>query len=157
MSLIIKSTRERVAKLSIATILCFGLAAWCAYDAFYKESMAESSRLFNLYAAPVLIVLGLVALFFAVKAVRLRIEADEETGIVLNGKPPIPWSAITDIDTSILAKKGYLFVKYRDGQGSEVTLKLDAFNLDFFDELYAMIRAKLGLPADSTEKPQPST
>ncbi len=84
MSLIIKSTRERVVKLSIATILCFGLAAWCAYDAFYKESMEESSRLFNLYAIPVLIVLGVIALLFAIKAVRFRIEADEQTGISLN-------------------------------------------------------------------------
>ena len=156
MSLIIRSTRERVVKLSIATVLCLGLAAWCSYDAFYKESMKESSRLFNLYAIPVLIILGGVALFFAIKAVRLRIEADEQTGITINSQPPIPWSAITDIDTSILSKKGYLFVKYRDQQDREATLKLDEFNLDYFDELYAMIRSKLGLPADSPQKSQPS-
>ena len=155
MSLIIRSTRERVVKLSIATVLCLGLGAWCGYDAFYKESMKESSRLFNLYAIPVLIILSGVALFFAIKAVRLRIEADEQTGISLNGQPPIPWSSITDIDTSILAKKGYLFVKYRDPQDHEATLKLDEFNLDYFDELYAMIRTKLGLPTDSHDKSQP--
>ena len=156
MSLIVKSTRERVVKLSIATILCLGLAAWCWYDAFYKESMEESSRLFNLYAIPVLIVLGVIALLFAIKAVRFRIEADEQTGISLNGQPPIPWSSITDLDTSILSKKGYLFVKYRDPQDREASLKLDEFNLDYFDELYAMIRAKLGLPAPQDDKPQPS-
>ena len=156
MSLIIKSTRERVVKLLIATVLCLGLAAWCGYDAFYKETMKESSRQFNLYAVPVLAILGLAALFFAVKAARLRIEADEETGISVNGQPPIPWASITDIDTSILAKKGYLFLKYRDQQDREATLKLDEFNLDYFDELYAMIRSKLGLPADSPQKSQPS-
>ncbi|NIA06943.1 MAG: hypothetical protein GWP14_04760 [Actinobacteria bacterium] len=149
MSLIVKSTRERVVKLSIATVLCFGLAVWCWYDAFYKESMKESSRQFNLYAVPVLIVLGGVALFFAIKAVRFRIEADDQTGLSINGQAPIPWSSITDIDTSILSKKGYLFVKYRDPQDREVSLKLDEFNLDYFDELYAMIRSKLSLPADS--------
>lgn len=154
MSLIVKSTRERVVKMAIATVLCFGLGAWCAYDAFYKEGMKESSRQFNLYAIPVLIIFGLLALAAAVKAAKYRIEADEQTGIIINGKPPIPWSAISDIDTSILAKKGYLFVKYRDGQDSETTLKLDAFNLDFFDELYAMIRAKLNLPEESSDESQ---
>ena len=160
MSLIVKSTRERVVKMAIATVLCLGLAAWGAYDYLYKEGMKESSRLFNLYAIPVLIVLGLIALRSAVRATRYRIEADEQNGIIINGKPPIPWSAITDIDTSILAKKGYLFVKYSH-EDSETTLKLDAFNLDFFDELYAMIREKQGLPAESSaqatdESPPPS-
>ena len=151
MALIVKSTRERVVKLFIATVLCLGLAAWCWYDAFYKESMKESSRQFNLYAIPVLIVLAVVGLFYALKAARLRIKADEQTGISVNSRPPIPWDAIEDIDTSILAKRGYLFVKYRDPQNNSVTLKLDEFNLDYFDELYAMIRSKLGLPAE----PQP--
>ena len=77
MALIVKSTRERVVKLFIATVLCLGLAAWCWYDAFYKESMKESSRQFNLYAIPVLIVLAVVGLFYALKAARLRIKADE--------------------------------------------------------------------------------
>ena len=157
MSLIVKSTRERVVKMIIATVLCLGFAAYCQYDAWYKYTREEQTgdRLFNQYAVPVLIVLGLVALFFAVKAVRFRIEADEEAGISLNGQEPISWSSITDIDTSILAKKGFLFVKYRDSQDSQVTLKLDAFNLDYFDELYAMIRTKLGLPAESPDKSQP--
>ena len=158
MSLIVKSTRERVVKLSIATVLCLGFAAYCQYDASYKYTREEQAgtRKFNQFAVPVLIVFGVFALFFAVKAARLRIEADEETGISVNGRPPIPWASITDIDTSILAKKGYLFLKYRDQQDREVTLKLDEFNLDYFDELYAMIRAKLGLPADSPDKSQPS-
>ncbi len=149
MALIIKSTRERVVKLFIVTVLCFGLAAWCWYDAFYKESMKESSRQFNLYAIPVLIVLGILALFYALKAARVRIEADEQTGISINGKEPIGWDAIEDIDTSVLAKKGYLYLKYRKSSGESEIVKLDEYNLDFFDELYAMIRAKLGLPQQS--------
>ena len=136
--------------LFIVTVLCFGFVPWCLYDAFYKETMKESDRLFNLYAAPILAVLGLVALFFAIKAARLRIQADEQTGISFNGKEPIPWDAIEDIDTSALAKKGYLYLKYRKSSGESETVKLDEYNLDFFDELYAMIRTKLALPQQST-------
>ena len=150
MALIIKSTRERVVKLFIVTVLCFGLVPWCWYDAFYKESMKESSRQFNRYAIPVLIVLGILAIFYAIKAARLRIEADEQTGISINGKEPIAWDAIEDIDTSALAKKGYLYLKYRKPSGESEIVKLDEYNLDFFDELYAMIRTKLALPQQST-------
>lgn len=146
MALIIKSTKERVVKLFIVTVLCFGLVPWCLYDYFHKETMTESSRQFNLYAAPVLAVLGLIALFFAIRAARVRIEADEQSGISINGREPIGWDAIEDIDTSALAKKGYLYLKYRKSSGELETVKLDEYNLDFFDELYAMIRDKLGLP-----------
>ena len=123
MALIVKSTKERVVKLSIATVLCFGLAVWCWYDAFYKESMKESSRLFNLYSIPVLIILAGVALFFTIRAARLRIEADEQIGISINGRAAIAWEKIEDIDTSELAKKGYLYLKYNDQQGRPATLK----------------------------------
>jgi len=148
MALIVKSTRERVVKLFIGVILCLGLAIWCWYDARYKYTTEEQagSRRFNQYAAPVLVIFGALALFFAIKALRLRIEADEQTGLSINGQSPIAWNAIEDIDTSVLAKKGYLYVKYRDRQGQPAILKLDEFNLDYFDELYAMIRVKLGLP-----------
>ena len=149
MALIIKSTRERVVKLFIVTVLCFGLVPWCWYDAFYKESMKESSRQFNRYAIPVLIVLGILAIFYAIKAARLRIEADEQNGISINGKEPISWDAIEDIDTSALAKKGYLYLKHRKPSGESEIVKLDEYNLDFFDELYAMIRTKLALPQQS--------
>ncbi len=138
-------------------MLCFGLVAWCWYDAFYKESMKESSRQFNLYAIPVLIVLGILALFYALKAARVRIEADEQTGISINGKEPIAWDAIEDIDTSALAKKGYLYLKYRKSSGESEIVKLDEYNLDFFDELYAMIRAKLGLPQQSGPQAESSS
>ena len=164
MSLIVKSTRERVVKLSIATVLCFGFAAWCWYDVNYKytseEYKTDSKKIFTLKSnqvlVPALAILGAVALFFAIKVTRIRYEADEETGISINGRTPIPWASITDIDTSILAKKGFLFLKYRDQQDQEVTLKLDEFNLDYFDELYAMIRQKLSLPAETPDKSQPS-
>ena len=144
MALIINSTRERVVKLFIVTVLCFGLVPWCAYDAFVKEGVTESTRQFNLYAIPVLIVFGILALFYAIKAARVRIEADEQTGISINGKEPIAWDAIEDIDTSALAKKGYLYLKFRKPSGESEIVKLDEYNLDFFDELYAMIRTKLG-------------
>ncbi|MCK4849889.1 MAG: hypothetical protein KAT11_00990 [Phycisphaerae bacterium] len=157
MALILKSTKERVVKLFIATVLCFGLLLWCLYDALYKESMKESSRQFNLYAVPVLAVLGIIALFYAIRALRFRIEADEQTGISINGQAPIAWDQIEDIDTSALAKKGYLYIKYRTSSGESATLKLDEYNLDFFDELYAMIRAKLGLPTQSSDKPGSSS
>ncbi len=149
MALIVKSTKERIVKLFIATVLCFGLASWCWYDYSYKESMKESSRQFNLYAVPVLAVLGIIALFYAIRALRFRIEADEQTGISINGRAPIAWNQIENIDTSVLAKKGYLYLKYRTSSDESATLKLDEYNLDFFDELYAMIRAKLGLPQQS--------
>ncbi len=119
--------------------------------------MTESSRQFNLYAAPVLALLGLVALFFAIKAARFRIEADEQTGISVNGQEPITWDQIESIDTSALAKKGYLYLKYRTSSAGSATLKLDEYNLDFFDELYTMIRAKLGLPQLADAQAEPSS
>ena len=159
MALIVKSTRERVVKLFIVTLLCLGFAAWCWYDAKYKyigEDKA-SKRRFNKGAVPVLIVLGALALFSAVKAAKLRIEADEQTGITVNSRAPIAWDAIEDIDTSALAKKGYLYLKYRKSADELATLKLDEYNLDFFDELYAMILAKLGLPQQADTQSEPSS
>ncbi len=158
MALIVKSTRERVVKLFIVTVLCFGFAAWCQYDALYKYDSEEkaSKRRFNQGAVPVLIVLGGLVLFLAVRAAKLRIEADEQTGISINGRAAIAWEAIEDIDTSALAKKGYLYIKYRKSPNESATLKLDEYNLDFFDELYAMIRAKLGLPQLAGAQSEPS-
>ncbi len=157
MALIVKSTRERLVKLYIVTVLCLGIAVWSWYDATYKYLGEEhaGTRKFNQAAVPVLIILGGFALFAAIKASRLRIEADEQTGISVSGKAPIAWQAIEDLDTSALAKKGYLYVKYRDEKNELATLKLDENNLDFFDELYAMIRSKLGLPATDAEKTAP--
>ena len=154
MALIVRSTRERVVKLFIVTVLCFGFAAWCWHDVTYKyigdEYKTEPKKAFtrksNVVLIPFLLVLGGVAVFFATKAARLRIEADEQTGITVNAQTPIAWDAIEDIDTSALAKKGYLYLKYRKSPDELATLKLDEYNLDFFDELYTMIRAKLGLP-----------
>ncbi len=158
MALIVKSTKERVVKLFIVTVLCFGFAAWCQYDALYKYDGPEkaSKRRFNQGAVPVLIVLGGLVLFLAVRAVKLRIEADEQTGISINGRAAIAWEAIEDIDTSALAKKGYLYIKYRKSPDESATLKLDEYNLDFFDELYAMIRTKLGLPELAGAQSEPS-
>ena len=159
MALIVKSTRERVVKLFIVTLLCFGFAAWCQYDALYKYDGPEKAgkRRFNQGAVPVLIVLGGFVLFLAVRAAKLRIEADEQTGISINGQEPIAWDQIENIDTSALAKKGYLYLKYRKSPDELVTLKLDEYNLDFFDELYAMIRAKLSLPTQPADKPESSS
>ena len=159
MALIVKSTRERVVKLFIATVLCFGLAGWCWYDATYKyvgEDHAQNRKV-NTAAIPVFAVLGLAALVFAVKAARLRIEADEQAGINVNGRNLITWDAIEDIDTSVLSKRGYLYVKYRDRENRSATLKLDEFNLDYFAELYAMVRAKLGLPESGGSQAESSS
>ena len=154
MALIVKSTRERLVKLFIVAVLCLGLAVWSWYDATYKYIGEEhaGTRKFNQAAIPVLIILGALALVAAIKASRLRIEADEQTGISVSGQAPIAWQAIEDLDTSALAKKGYLYVKYRDANNELATLKLDEYNLDFFDELYTMIRSKLGLPATEPQK-----
>ena len=159
MALIVKSTKERVVKLFIVTVLCLGFAAWCQYDALYKYVGEEKAgkRRFNQGAVPVLIVLGGLVLFLAVRAAKLRIEADEQTGISINGRAAIAWEAIEDIDTSALAKKGYLYIKYRKSPDESATLKLDEYNLDFFDELYAMIRAKLGLPQQTSPQAEPSS
>lgn len=154
MAVIVRTTRRRVAELSIITVLCFGLIPWCFYDAFYKMNMSESSKQFNLYAMPVLAIFGLLALRSAVKAFRLRIEADEQTGISLNGKPPIPWDAI-EVDAGALAKNGYLYINYKGPRGQPARFTLDEFRLDYFDELYTMIRNKLSLPDESARKSKP--
>lgn len=154
MVLLVRSTKERIVKLFIVVVICFGFAFWCWYDVTYKyigeeyqtDSKKALTRKSNQVLIPIMIVLGSVAVHFARKAASLRIEADEQTGITINGQAPITWDAIEDIDTSVLAKKGYLYVKYRKSPDELVTLKLDEYNLDFFDELYAMIRTKLGLP-----------
>ena len=164
MALIVKSTSERVVKLFIVTVLCLGFALWCWYDLTYKyigkdyETQPDKirTRKFNQGALPVMIILGGVALVFAVKAIRFRIEADEQSGLSVNGQTPIAWEAIEDIDTSSLAKKGYLYVKYRKSPNESATLKLDEYNLDFFDELYAMIRVKLGLPEQAEAQSESS-
>ena len=151
MALVVKSTKERVVKWLLATVLCIGLAGWCWYDAKYKYigEEHESTRQFNERAIPVLLVLGIAALLHTIRVSRFRIEADEDSGISVNGREPIGWGQIDGVDTEILAKKGYLFLKYRKSGGEEAALKLDEYNLDFFDELYAMIRGKLGLADES--------
>lgn len=166
MPLLVKSTKERVVKLFIVVVLCFGFAFWCWYDVSYKyigeeyqtDSKKALTRKSNQVLIPVMIVLGTVAVYFAKKAACLRIEADEQSGISINGQAPIPWDAIEDIDTSNLAKKGYLYIKYRKSPDELATLKLDEYNLDFFAELYTMIRAKLGLPelAGAQSEPLPT-
>jgi hypothetical protein len=66
MALIVKSTKERVVKLFIATVLCLGFAFWCWYDITYKyigpEYTTDSKKAFtrksNEVLIPVLIVFG---------------------------------------------------------------------------------------------------
>ena len=164
MALIVKSTKERVVKLFIATALCLGFAFWCWYDVTYKyigpEYQTNSKKAFtrksNEVLIPVLIVLGGVAAFFAIKAARLRIEVDEQTGISVNGQTAIAWDAIEDVDVSALAKKGYLYIKYRKSADELATLKLDDYNLDFFEELYAILRSKLSLPEQGESQSESS-
>lgn len=153
MTVIVKTTKTRLAQLLFMTILCWGFAPYCQYDASYKYDRETQfdKWVFNQGAVPVLVILGVFAIRATVKAFKLRIVADEQTGITINNKPPIPWDGMK-IDASILAKKGYLHLHYKDPDGNDARQTLDEFRLDYFDELYAMIRAKLGLPDESARE-----
>ncbi len=152
MAITVKTTKTRLAQLLFMTILCWGFAPYCQYDASckYDKETQFDKWIFNQAAVPILVVLGVFAIRATVRASKLRITGDEQTGITVNDKLPIhiPWEGMK-IDASILAKKGYLYVHYKDPEGQDARLTLDEFRLDYFDELYAMIRSKLGLPDES--------
>ena len=150
MAITVKTTKTRLAQLLFMIILCWGFAPYCQWDALktYDRETQFDKWAFNQGAVPILVVLGVFAIRATIKAFKLRITGDEQTGITVNDKPPIPWDGMK-IDASILAKKGYLYVHYQDPQGQDARLTLDEFRLDYFDELYAMIRSKLGLPDES--------
>jgi len=102
--------------------------------------------LFNAWGPWVLIPIGLICLILGVASLRRRLVADAE-GIGYVGKPKIPWSAVTSLDTAKLGDKGILGVNYEvDGVAGQ--LKLDSWTLQNFRELVALVESKVAPAAD---------
>ena len=120
-----------------AALVAFGI--WCAldqkdYQPFATDMNAWLTWAMNFYGQFVFSALGLIPLYFAIRAHRRRLVADE-AGIGYQGKQSIPWSDVTGLDAGELEAKQILHVLH--GRGERFTL--DGFNLQNFAELVTFV------------------
>jgi len=144
-----RAAKDPAVRLFIFAAMLIGIGFWFFLDAYvWKKYPAEGieniNDAFTYYlnhiggiAFPIL---GLIPLVWGMIFLRRRLIADEE-GIGYAGGQKIPWSEIRALDSSKLASKGILYLKYDSG-GKQGTLKLDSWKLQGFRELVALVESK---------------
>ena len=120
-----------------AALVAGGIA--CAWDQQDYKPFATDMNAWlywatNFYGRFVLPALALIPLYFAVRAHRRRLVADE-AGIGYQGKESIAWSDVTGLDAGELEAKQILHVLHGPGE----RFVLDGFDLQNFPELVAFV------------------
>ena len=135
-----KSATGETGRWAFIVVITLIVAAWCAYDGFFKEDVEYKS--FNKTAAVVAGIAAVASFVKLVWAATLTIEAGDE-GLRVRGRRPIPWSSFTQADTSRL-EKGIITLKYKTETGAG-TLKLDDFKITSLRELIEEINDRTNL------------
>ena len=133
------SVRDLVVRPLILAVGLVGFGIWCAFDQqeyapFDKDMNTWLTWAMNYYGQFAFTALGMIPLYFAVRAMRRRLVADE-TGVGFQGKETVAWSSVTGLDASELKGKQILYLLH--GQGQRYTL--DGFDLRNFAELVAFV------------------
>ena len=122
-------------------LIAFGI--WCAMDQQPYKSLDEDMNTWltwamNYYGQFAFTALGLVPLYFGIRALRRKMVADDQ-GVGFEGKDKILWSSVTGLDASELKEKNILTVIHGGGQ----RYKLDGFDLKNFRELVTFVEAHI--------------
>jgi len=137
------AARDPAVRLFIFAAMMLGFGAWTIYDHYYKGEYAYPEKyelgkylgyLFNHYGPYVLVPLGLIAVFLAIRHLRRVLVADAE-GIGYAGGARVGWDEITSLDASLLKDKGILRLHY----GTGGTLTLDSWKLKNFKAMVAYV------------------
>jgi len=128
----------------IFAAMAIGLAIWCWIDRQpkptawnFKHINEIADYLFNNWGPVVFAPLGLIATLAAIRQLKRKLQADEQT-ITYAGQS-LAWGDIDKIDASKLTSKGIIVLHAADGS----RLKLDSWKLQNFKELVAFIERKL--------------
>ena len=151
------AAKDPAVRLFILAAMLIGSGIYCFVDHYvrgkypYLDSPTLNERagyLFNHYGPFVLIPPGLLFLVWGIVALRRRLVADEQ-GIGYVGKPKIPWSAITTVDSSKLADKDILIIGHTLEERPAV-LKLKGWKLKNFRDMVALIESKAPVAGEGT-------
>ena len=151
------AAKDSAVRMFIFAALLIGFGIYCFADHYiwgnykYPDPFKLNpylGYLLNHYGPFVFLPPGLLLLVWGIVAMRRRLVADEQ-GIGYVGKPKIPWSAITTVDSSKLADKGVLLIGYTLEERPAV-LKLDSWKLQNFRDLVALIESKALVAGEGT-------
>ena len=153
-----RATKDPSVRRFILAAILLGLGVYCFVDHYvlgkypYPEKGASdinkyATYLLNHYGPFVFIPPGIVLAVWGVLMLGRRLVADQE-GIGYVGKQKVPWTSVRSLDTTKLADKGILGLRY-DADGADRTLVLDSWKLQNFRELVKLVEQKVP-PADST-------
>lgn len=131
--------RDLVVRPLILAAALIGFGIWCAFDqqeyATFDENMNTwLTWAMNFYGQFIFTALGLIPLYFAVRAMRRKVIADE-TGVGFLGREKVAWAGVTGLDASELKDKQILYLLHGQGQ----RYALDGFDLRNFAELVAFV------------------
>lgn len=138
------AARDPAVRCFIGAAILIAGGLWCFVDGYVRGLPKETETIndkatwyLNHVGGIVLPLAGLVPLAFGVVALRRKLVADEE-GIGYVGKEKVAWTAVRSLDTTKLADKGILKLKYDSG-GRDKTLVLDSWKLRNFRELVLLV------------------
>ncbi len=122
-------------------LVAFGI--WCAMDQQPHKPLSEDMNAWltwamNFYGQFGFPALGLIPLYFGIRALRRKMIADEQ-GVGFEGKEKIAWSSVTGLDAGELQSKQILVLLHGDGQ----RYTIDGFDLrkDSFRQLVDFVEA----------------
>ena len=138
-SVVCPAAKDLVVRPVIFAVFLIGFGIWCALDQkdhvpFDKDMNVWLSWAMNFYGQFIFTALGLIPLYFAIRAYRRKLVADE-AGLGYEGKESIAWSDVTGLDAGKLEAKQILHVLH----GRDEQFTLDGFNLQNFAELVAFV------------------
>ena len=144
------ASKDPAVRLFIVAGMLIVAGVYCFVDHFIMgkyqypdpyELNAYLKYLFNHYGVFVFLPPGVIALIWGIILLRRKLLADED-GIGYAGKEKIPWAAVRSLDSSDLADKGILRLRY-EADGQEMTLKLDKWKLQNFRSLVLLLEKKV--------------
>ncbi len=142
------AAKDPAVRLFIFAAMLIAAGVWCFVDGYVRglpakhETINEIATFYFNHVGGILFPLaGLAFLVWGIVFLRRRLLADEE-GIGYVGKEKIPWSAFSSVDSSKLASKGVLRLRYESG-GLQGTLVLDGWKLQNYRQLVTLVDQKV--------------
>ncbi len=143
------ASKDLIIRPLILAVALIAFGVWCAFDQqdyvpFAEDMNGWFSYAMNFYGQFFFTALGLIPLYFTIRAFRRRLVADEE-GVGYIGKEKVPWSSVTGLDAGELKAKQILYLLH----GQDERFALDGFNLQNFSELVTFVERHVPPPDEA--------
>jgi hypothetical protein len=151
MAIVAPLSKYKVKTFLIYMAVLVGFAAWLFYDGKYNQPFIEKHSpdgkpdltiAFHRNAPPYFVgVAALLGVYLLV--IRNKKVVAEDTVLVIDGKPGIPYDSIEKIDKTNFDKKGYFIFTYKTSDGREIDCKISDRNYDNLRPILDHLVAKI--------------